>query len=164
MSADALRMLVVTSLFLAVVITLTIAALKYARAERNSSAATQLREDFEKSKEALLAAALAKKQAAQQSEGVEREVNADDQERELLREAIDPGRVIGLACSICGLEMAADEELVIDPYTGTGYHLSSFISDWPIDLETHKPLPRPKYIYRYPQGTIVRSSELVHSF
>jgi hypothetical protein len=164
MTSDALRMLLVTALFLAVVITLFVLVLRYTRAERNSSAAEKVREEFEKSKETLLAAAMAKKQASQESDGQQREVTAEEQERELLREAVDPDRVIGLTCTICGLEMAADEELVIDPYTGTGYHLSSFLSDWPLDAETHKPLPRPRYIYRYPQGTVVRSSDLVHSY
>jgi hypothetical protein len=50
--------------------------------------------------------------------------------------------------------MMSDQELVIDPYTGQGYHYSSFVSDWPVGQE------RPKFVYRYPQNTVVRSDQL----
>ena len=79
-------------------------------------------------------------------------------ERELLKENVDPQRVIGQTCPLCGLEMTDDQELVIDPYTGQGYHFSSFLNDWPAGAE------RPKYVYRYPQGTVVKSADLVRSF
>jgi len=51
--------------------------------------------------------------------------------------------------------MVDDQDLVIDPYTGRGYHLSSFLHDWPVEAA------RPKYIYRYPQATVVRSEDLL---
>jgi HAMP domain-containing protein len=149
---------------MAFVITATVVLFRYFRVQRNTSPTEKLREEFDKGKDALLAAAMAKKQAAEAAESGERELSADEQERESLRESVDPQRVIGQNCAICGLELMADEELVIDPYTGTGYHLSSFLNDWPLDPDTHQPLPRPKFVYRYPDGTVVHSSELVYTF
>ena len=46
----------------------------------------------------------------------------------------------------------------VDPYTGQGYHFSSFINDWPRDQD------RPKFVYRYPHGTVVRTDQLIGSF
>lgn len=163
LTSRALHAFLITALFMAFVITAVVLVFKYFRAQRESSEKTRLREEFEKGKEALLAAAMAKKQANRDSESQERDLSADDKERELLRENVDPELVIGQNCAICGLELSADEELIIDPYSGAGYHLSSFLNDWPLG-EDGRPLDRPKYVYRYPQGTVVRSNDLIRHF
>jgi hypothetical protein len=163
MTTTALRFFIVTAIFMAFVVTGIYLVLRYFRAQRSVSESSKLREQFEKSKTQLLAAAMAKKQAADQAAGVEREVSAEDKERELLKENVDPELVIGKTCGICGLELSEDEELVIDPYSGAGYHLSDFLNDWPLDADG-KPLPRPKFIYRYPQDTVLRSTDLLRGF
>lgn len=163
LASSTLRVFLITALFMAIVIAAIVVTFRVLRKQRDGSGTAKLREDFEKSKERLLAAAMAKKQAAEKNAVDEREVSADEKERELLRENVDPRGMLGRDCAICGLELSEDEELVIDPYTGAGYHLSDFLSDWPVD-DAGQPLPRPKFVYRYPQGTVVRSSDLIRTF
>jgi hypothetical protein len=118
----------------------------------------QLDAEFDKSKNALLLAAAAKKQKVEGDEAAKRELAAEAKERELLRENVDIDRVLGQTDPLSGLEMMADMELIVDPYTGQGYLLPSFLNDWPADS------PRPKYVYRHPQGTVVKTTDLVRSY
>jgi hypothetical protein len=131
------------------------------RTQRKSTDAgvkSQLDAEFEKTKDALLLAAAAKKARHESDETAKRELAADAKERELLRENIDMERVFGQTDPLSSLEMMEDMELIVDPYTGQGYLLPSFLNDWPAEQ------PRPKYVYRHPQGTVVKSSDLVKSF
>ena len=82
----------------------------------------------------------------------------ENRERELLKENVDASRVIGQDCPICRLETMDDQELALDPYTGQGYHFSCFMMEWPIGTE------KPKYVYRFPQETVVRSEDLGRSY
>ena len=115
----------------------------------------QLDAEFEKTKDALLLAAAAKKAKQDTDENTKRELAADAKERELLRENIDMARVFGQTDPLSALEMMEDMELVVDPYTGQGYLLPSFLNDWPAET------PRPKYVYRHPQGTVVKTTDLL---
>jgi len=131
------------------------------RGQRKSTDAgvkAQIDAEFEKTKEALLLAAAAKKQKAESSEAAQREVAAEAKERELLRENVDINRVVGQVDPLSGLTMEEDMELIVDPYTGQAYLLPSFLNDWPAGQD------RPKYVYRHPQGTVVKSADLVRSF
>ena len=118
----------------------------------------QIRGEFEKSKEALLLAAQQKKAGKEADDASRREAERDSRERELLKENVDAGRVIGQSCPLCMLEMMDDQELVIDPYTGQGYHFACYLHSWTPGSE------RPRHIYRFPQGTVVKSEDLVRSF
>ena len=155
---DMVRFVVGGAAFVAVVIVAMYFVFKYSKPKTDLSAAAKAREEFEKSKEVLLLAAQAKKAAQESDASAKRQSEMEEKERELLRENVDPLRVIGQACPLCGLEMAEDQELVIDPYTGQGYHFSSFLNDWPAGAE------RPRFVYRYPQGTVVKSTDLVRGF
>jgi hypothetical protein len=149
---------ILTGIFLAVLVTAMYFAFSAMRSAKNNSSTLALREQFEKSKDALLLAAQAKKAAQESGEAAKKQADAEERERELLRANVDPALVIGKTCPLCGLEMMEDQELVIDPYSGQGYHFSSFLSDWP------KGQDRPKYVYRYPQGTVVKSANLFLTF
>jgi len=153
--SDMARMTTFAALFLAVVIVVMYYIFRALRKRSDVSAADAVREEFEKGKDALLLAAQAKKASREADQSAERQASVEEKERELLKENVDPQKVIGQTCPLSGLEMMADQELVIDPMSGQGYHLSSFLQDWPQDAD------RPKYIYRYPQGTVVKSSELI---
>lgn len=163
MTSEALRFVLTTALFLAFVITALFVIFKYLRSQRDSSGTAKLREEFEKSKDVLLATAMAKKQESAKLAGDERELSAEDKERELLLENVSVDSVLGHDCPLCGLEQSDDEELIVDPYSGAGYHLSCFLNAWPLG-EDGRPLPRPKFVYRYPQETVTRSSDLIHTF
>jgi hypothetical protein len=128
------------------------------RKATDSGVKDQIDAEFNKTKDALLLAAAAKKARHESDETAKRELAADAKERELLRENIDMARVVGQTDPLSSLEMMEDMELIVDPYTGQGYLLPSFLNDWPADQ------PRPKYVYRHPQGTVVKSSDLVRSF
>ena len=156
MSSDAMRFVMVSS---GVVILMIIVLYFVYRSTRLKPGGTKavLDEEFNKSKDALLLAAQAKKAAKEREEGEKRQHSAEDKEKELLRENVDPERIVGMNCPLCGLEMLEDTDLIIDPYSGAGYHLSSFLNDWPPEA------PRPKYVYRYPQGTVVKSTDLLRS-
>ncbi|MBN2082633.1 hypothetical protein JW859_10570 [bacterium] len=156
--ADALKFTVYVGLFVLVVAIVMYFVFKNLRPKTDNSATDKLREEFEKSKDTLLMAAQARKAAREAQEGAERQQDAEAEEREMLLNNVDPELVFGKTCPLSGLEMMNDQDLVIDPYTGQGYHFSSFLNDWPANQE------RPKYIYRYPQGTIVRSDQMVGSF
>jgi hypothetical protein len=156
--SSALQTSVVSFVF---ILTISIVGWLIFRSQRKASDAgvkAQLDAEFEKTKDALLLAAAAKKQKQEGDEAAKREQSADAKERDLLLENIDMTRVIGQTDPLSTLEMMEDMELVVDPYTGQGYLLPSFLNDWPADQ------PRPKYVYRHPQGTIVKSSDLVRSF
>jgi hypothetical protein len=159
-----MHMMIVTGLAMAVVVTALYFVLKSNRSLRDNSATAKLREDFEKSKGLLLAAAQAKRAEAEASAGTEREVSAEDKEKELLRENVEPDKVFGQNCPLSGLEMMEDQELIIDPYTGQGYHFSSFINDWPRDAQTHEELPRPRFVYRYPEDVVLRTADLLRGY
>ncbi len=133
-------------------------AFKYLRPGQDRSATAAVRDEFEKSKAALLLAAQARKAEHEADESAKRQLEVEEKERELLRANVDPQPYFGRTCPLCGLEMMEDQELVIDPYTGAAYHFSSFLSAWPLDQD------RPKYIYRYPQATVVKSTDLVRQF
>jgi hypothetical protein len=158
LTSDMLRFATITGVFLVIVVVVMYFLFKALRASNNDSAAQKVREEFEKSKETLLLAATAKRAGQESDESAKRAIEMEAKERELLKENVDPLRVIGQTCPLCRLEMTDDQELVIDPYSGQGYHFSSFLNDWPADAE------RPKYVYRYPQGTVVKSSDLIRSF
>jgi hypothetical protein len=128
------------------------------RPKTDNKVTDQIRGEFEKSKEALLLAAQQKRAGKESDDSARREAERETRERELLKENVDPRRVVGLSCPLCTLEMMDDQELVIDPYTGQGYHFSCYLQDWPAEGE------RPKHIYRYPQGTVLRSDDLIRSF
>jgi hypothetical protein len=162
-ASGAMRAFVMTAVFMAFVVTAMVVIFRYFRAQRDGSQTAKMREEFNKSKDILLATAMSKKQAHDQASGTEREATADEKERDLLLENVDPQLVLGQVCPLCGLELSADEELIIDPYTGMGCHLSDFLNDWPLD-EQGRPRERPKFVYRYPQGTVVRSSDLIRGF
>jgi hypothetical protein len=156
--SNALQTSIISFVF---ILTISIVGWLIFRSQRKSTDAgvkARLDAEFEKTKDALLLAAAAKKQKQEGDEAAKREQAADAKERELLRENIDMSRVIGQTDPLSTLEMMEDMELVVDPYTGQGYLLPSFLNDWPAEQ------PRPKYVYRHPQGTIVRSSDLVRSF
>lgn len=158
MMSEVVQFSVLTALFVFVVIIVMYLVFRYLRPGKDSSAAAAAREEFEKSKAALLLAAQAKKAAHEADDSARRQAEMEEKERELLRENVNPALYIGRNCPLCGLEMMDDQELVIDPYTGAAYHFSSFLNDWPAGQE------RPKYIYRYPQGTVVKSADLVRQF
>jgi hypothetical protein len=158
LSSDMLRFATITGAFLVVVVVTTYIIWKGLRSNRDNSAAAKVREEFEKSRDTLLLAAQARRAGHESDDAARRAAEVEAKERELLKENVDPQRVIGQTCPLCGLEMMADQELVIDPYSGQGYHFSSFISDWPPGAE------RPKYVYRYPQAAVVKSTDLVRSF
>lgn len=151
-----LRFFIVTAIFITVVAVGGFIVFRILRKQSDAGVKDQIKSEFDKSKAVLLAAAQAKKAASQQDEEKAREADKEQKERDLLKENVDPARVFGQSCPLCGLEMTDDQELVIDPYTGQGYHLSSFLNDWPRDAE------RPKYVYRYPDGEVVRSEKLAH--
>jgi len=148
---NAVQFMLMVGLFLLVVIVVMYFVFKMLKPRLDQSSSEQLRLEFEKSKEALLLVAQTKKAEREAEESASRQVDADQRERELLRENVDPESAFGKTCPLCGLEMMSDQDLVIDPYTGQAYHFSSFINDWPSGQ------PRPKYVYRYPQHTVVKS-------
>jgi len=158
LTSDMLRFAMITGIFIVVMVVVMYMVFKGLRTSSNDSAAQKVRQEFEKSKETLLLAATAKRAGQESDESAKRAIEMEAKERELLKENVDPLRVIGQTCPLCRLEMTDDQELVIDPYTGQGYHFSSFLNDWPPDAE------RPKYVYRYPQDTVVKSSDLIRSF
>ena len=158
LTSDMLRFAVITGIFIVVMVVVMYMVFKGLRTSSNDSAAQKVRQEFEKSKETLLLAATAKRAGQESDESAKRAIEMEAKERELLKENVDPLRVIGQTCPLCRLEMTDDQELVIDPYTGQGYHFSSFLNDWPAAAE------RPKYVYRYPQATVVKSADLVRSF
>ena len=152
---DMIWFFVYTGLFVVVVGLALFFIMRSLRPRSDKSATAKVRAEFEKSKDALLMAAQAKKAAHEREDSAQRAQDKEAKERELLAENVDPQLVIGQTCPLSGLMMEADQELVIDPYTGQGYHYSSFMSDWPAGTE------RPKYVYRYPLGTVVKTENLV---
>jgi hypothetical protein len=154
--ADAVRLFIIGGVVMGGLVIGVYFVLKNNRPKPGAIKAS-LEEEFNKSKDALLLAAQAKKAAKEREEGQQRQLSAEEKERELLRENVDPALVMGTNCPICGLALEDDQELIIDPYSGQGYHLSSFLSGWPPDSE------RPKFVYRYPQGTVVRTSDFMRS-
>gem|GEM_PF-2365772 len=157
-ATNALQFTIMVGVFLLVVVVVMVYVFRKLRPRMDESSTTALREEFEKGKDALLMAAQAKRAAREADEGADRQREAEERERELLKQNVMPERVIGETCPLSGLQMMDDQELVIDPYSGQGYHFSAFLNDWPRDHE------RPKYVYRYPQGVIVRSEDLVRRF
>ena len=158
LTTDMVKFFAMTFIFVVVVSVALYFVFRGLRKATDSGVKAQLDAEFEKTKEALLLAAAAKKQKQDSDETAKRELAADAKERELLRENIDMTRVLGQTDPLSALEMMEDMELIVDPYTGQGYLLPSFLNDWPADQ------PRPKYVYRHPQGTVVKSSDLVRSF
>lgn len=158
LTTDMVRFTVIVGLFVLFIILAMVFVFRSLKPGTDARASGRLREEFDKSKDTLLLAVQAKKATRESEEGAERRRDADEQERELLLENVDTALVIGKACPLSGLEMMEDQELIIDPYTGQGYHYSSFIMDWPRGTE------RPKYVYRYPQGTIVRTDHVISDF
>jgi hypothetical protein len=155
---NAVQFSVMVGLFLLVVIVVMYFVFKMLKPRLDQSSSEQLRQEFEQSKEALLLAAQTKKAEREAADSAGRQADADQRERELLRENVDPESAFGQTCPLCGLEMMSDQDLVIDPYTGQAYHFSSFINDWPAGQ------PRPKYVYRYPQHTVVNSENLTRNY
>jgi hypothetical protein len=158
LASDLFQFAIYSLIFVLVMLVAMFFVFRAVRPKVDSGAASKLKDEFERSKETLLLAAQAKKAAREVDEAAQRHQEAEEKERELLRQNVDPQRVIGQLCPLSGLEMMADQELVIDPYTGSGYHLSSFLHDWPAGRD------RPKYVYRYPQGTVVASDQLVREY
>lgn len=158
MTSDMVRFFVYTGLVLIVFVIILYFVFRNLRKKRDYSISAELHQEFERSKEALLLAAQQKKAASDADKKQQRDVEKQSKEVELLKENVDPSKVIGQLCPLCGLEMMEDQDLVIDPYTGQGYHFSSFLNDWPKGKE------RPRYVYRYPQGTIIKSEDLIRTF
>ena len=158
LSGSMLQFFIMTAIFFVVVSVGTYYIFRSLRKSTDAGVKAQLDAEFEKTKDALLLAASARKQKQEADETTKRELAADAKERELLRENIDMERVFGQTDPLSALEMMDDMELIVDPYTGQGYLLPSFLNDWPPGQE------RPKYVYRHPQGTVVKSSDLVRSF
>jgi hypothetical protein len=156
--SDMLKVSVISAVVMLVVIVAVFYIFRSMRKSTDAGVKAQLDAEFEKTKDALLLAAAAKRARSENDETAKRELAADAKERELLRENIDMGRVIGQTDPLSSLEMMEDMELIVDPYTGQGYLLPSFLNDWPPGQD------RPKYVYRHPQGTVVKSSDLVKSF
>ena len=155
---DLVKFSVITGLVMLIVAVSLVFLFRGMRKATDGGVKAELDAEFEKTKNALLLAAAAKKQKQDTDEATKRELAADAKERDLLLENIDMARVIGQTDPLSALEMMEDMELIVDPYTGQGYLLPSFLNDWPADQ------PRPKYVYRHPQGTVVKSSDLVRSF
>jgi hypothetical protein len=158
LSGEMMRTTLITGLFLAVVIAAMYLAFRAVRPKQDNSITLALREEFDRSKEALLLAAQAKRAGQESGEAAKKQAEAEERERELLCANVNPELIFGKACPLCGLDMMEDQELVIDPYTGQGYHFSSFLNDWPAGLE------RPRYMYRHPQGTVVKSENLYRTY
>ncbi|MCB1187780.1 hypothetical protein KDL29_11495 [bacterium] len=157
-TAGAVKMFVVVGIFLALVITALYFTIKAIRPKTDNSTTMQVREEFNKQKDALLMAAQAKKASREAQESARREGDKDEKEKELLREQVDPQAAVGRSCPLCGLEIMGDSEIIIDPYSGTAYHFSAFLHDWPPDTE------RPKFVLRWPQDKMVRSEDLLKGF
>jgi hypothetical protein len=153
--SDMMQFVMFTAGFVLVVGVAMYFIIRKLRPKLDNSASAAVRDEFEKSKDALLLAAQAKKAAKEKDEAAQRAVEKEQKERELLAENVNPQDIIGKNCPLSGLEMEADQELVIDPYTGQGYHYSSFVNDWPAGQE------RPKYVYRYPHGTVVKTENMI---
>ena len=151
----AVQFTITTGLVMVVFVIAIYYVMQAMRRDRDLSVSAEISEEFEKSKNGLLLAAQQKKAAKDREEDSGRTVDRETKEIELLKENVDPTRVIGQTCPLSRLEMMEDQELLIDPYTGQGFHFSSFLNDWPVDQE------RPKFIYRYPQGTIIKSENLI---
>jgi hypothetical protein len=158
MTTDLMKFSAITAVFVLGVAVTLFYVFRGMRKATDGGVKAQLDAEFEKTKDALLLAAAAKKQRQESDEATQRELAADARERELLRENVDMARIFGQTDRLSGLEMMEDMELIVDPYTGAGYLLPSYLNDWPPGQE------RPKYVYRHPQGTVVRSSDLVKSF
>jgi len=157
-TTNAVSFVVSTGIVMIIIIIALYFVFKGLRKKRDYSITAELHEEFERSKDALLLAAQQKKAAAGAEKRQQRESDKEGKEVELLKENVDPGKVFGQFCPLSGLEMMADQELVIDPYTGQGYHFSSFLNDWPRGKD------RPRYVYRYPQGTIMKSEDLIRLY
>jgi len=158
LTTDMIKFAVIVGLFVIVMIVALVYVFKAMKPRSDMRASDLLREDFDKSKDTLLLAAQARKATRETDEGAERQRESEDEEKALLLENIDPSLVIGNNCPLSGLEMMDDQEIIIDPYTGQGYHFSSFLNDWPAGRE------RPKFVYRYPQGTIVKTINVVTDY
>lgn len=157
-TSSAVQFVATTGLILIGFIVAIYFVLKYLRRSRDRSVVDEVRSEFEKSKHGLLLSAHQKKATSAGVGDESEEVNRETKEIELLKENVDPRRVFGQTCPLSKLEMMADQDLVIDPYTGQAYHFSSFLNDWPAGSE------RPKYVYRYPQGVVLKSNELLTGF
>lgn len=157
-TTNAIQFTIIVGLFLLVVVVVMFYVFRALRPKLDQGRTDALRDEFEKSKDALLMAAQARKAAREAEAGAERQQDAEERERELLKQNVNPALVIGNVCPLSGLEMMDDQELIIDPYTGRGYHFSSFLNDWPAGQS------RPKYVYRYPQDVIISSDELARRF
>ena len=155
---DQIWFLFKTGMVVVAIVIILFFVLRALRRKTDSAISKDLQDEFEKSKEILLLAAQAKKAEREAETSGQRQAGIEEKERELLKENVDPQRVIGQICPLCGLEMTADQELVIDPYTGQGYHFSSFLNDWPPEAK------RPRLVYCYPQNTVVNSGDLLRSF
>ena len=164
LNSSALHFVFVSTFAVGLMVVVLILVWRYTNSQKNVSATAKVRAEFEKTKPVLLAVAAAKRSDHEAQAGGERELSAEEKERELLQENVEPEKVFGLNCPLSGLEMMEDQELVIDPYTGQGYHFSSFMNDWPRDPATHEELPRPKFIYRYPEDVVVKTSDLLRGF
>lgn len=154
--AGAMRIFIIGGVFFGVLMLIAFFVLRANRPKPGALKAS-LDEEFNRSKDALLLAAQAKKAAKEREQGEKRQLSAEEKEKELLRENVNPDLIIDSNCPICGLNMDADVELIIDPYSGTGCHLSCFLNDWPVDRE------RPKFIYRYPEAEVRKTSEFIRS-
>ena len=82
-ATNAIQFTVITGVFVIVVAVVLFYVIRAVRPKVDSSASDAMREDFEKSKEALLLAAQAKKAAREAGESAERQQDAEEQEREL---------------------------------------------------------------------------------
>lgn len=157
-TTNAIQTMVFTGLFLVIAIVAMVYIFKKLRPKNDQSSAALVQDEFEKSRDALLLAAQARKQSRESAGEKERELDAEEKERQLLLEGIDMDSVFGQDCPLSRMPMEPENDLIVDPYSGRAYHFSSFLNDWPVDTE------RPKYIYRYPEGVIVKSEDLIRGF
>ncbi len=157
-TSNSIKLSIIVGLCMTVIVVVMVYTFKTLRPKTDNSQTMQLREEFNKQKDSLLLAAQAKKASREAEESARREGDKDEKEKELLREQIDPESVIGRTCPLCALEIMHDSDIIIDPYTGTAYHFSAFLHDWPVETE------RPKFVFRWPQDKIIRSEDLIRGF
>ena len=109
-ATDAIQFTVTVGLFLVAIIIAMFFVFRAVRPKLDRSAGDAIREELDRSKDALLLAAQAKKAARESDESARRQQESEEKERELLRQNVDPQRVyldaVGVHCH-AALRLAA---------------------------------------------------------
>ena len=155
---DTQKFFIISAAFAIVVTVALVLTIRQVRKANNASAKDLIASEVEKSKDALLLAAQYKKAQREAEANADQGDDAETQELELLKAGIDIESAFGQTCKLCNLEIFSDSEIIVDTQTGAAYHFSAFLNDWPVGIE------RPKYVYRYPQDEVMRSTDLVRNF